>query len=75
MLFKFSKIDLVKSIISPALVGAQKNSTSNPARRVAVIPISGAFAKLPFALASESFFSVGSSVLDSLSTSAMGNLS
>jgi len=51
------------------LVGAQKNSTKRPASNVAVIPISGAFANCPRDLASESFFSVGGSVFELLSTS------
>ena len=44
----------------------------SPANRVIVIPISGALAKFPLDLASESFLSVGGSVFELLSTSDIG---
>ena len=46
---------------------------SKPARRVSAIEISGAFGNCPLLLASLSFFSVGGSVLELLSTSDMEN--
>jgi hypothetical protein len=67
----FSSIDLVNTSISFAFEGAKNKIISKPASKVKVMPISGALANCPFDLDSESFFSVGGSVFELLSTSAI----